>query len=138
MKQICLFALFTFAGALASGADGPISQADAKKLKNPIPFGSKSISQGKSVFIRMCSSCHGMDGKSAIDVVADATDLTEPKVYKSGITEGEIFRSIRDGQGASMPSFKDQLKSEDDMWHLVNFIRNLWPDADRPKAQSSQ
>ena len=135
MKPLSLLVFFALT---AVAADGPISQADAKKLKNPIAFTSKSVGQGKSIFIRMCSSCHGMDGKSTLDVVADATDLTEPKAYKSGATEGEIFRSIRDGQGASMPSFKDQLKSEDEMWHLVNFIENLWPDTDRPKPKSSK
>jgi mono/diheme cytochrome c family protein len=138
MKQISLLALFALAASLMSAGDGPISQDEAKKLKNPIPYTSKSIAQGKGIFIRMCSSCHGMDGKSAIDVVADATDLTEPKGYKSGTSEGEIFRSIRDGQGASMPSFKSQLKSEEDLWHLVNFIENLWPDSVRPKPQSSK
>jgi mono/diheme cytochrome c family protein len=138
MKQIPLLALFALAVPLASAGDGPISQDEAKKLKNPIPYTSKSIAQGKGIFIRMCSSCHGMDGKSAIDVVADATDLTEPKGYKSGTSEGEIFRSIRDGQSASMPSFKSQIKTEEDLWHLVNFIENLWPDSDRPKPQSSK
>jgi len=79
-----------------------------------------------------------MDGKSTLDVVADATDLTDPKAYKSGTTEGEIFRSIRDGQSASMPAFKTQLKSEEDLWHLVNFIENLWPESVRPKPQTSK
>jgi mono/diheme cytochrome c family protein len=138
MKQISLLALFAFAIPLALAGDGPISQDDARKLKNPVAYTSKSIALGKGIFIRMCSSCHGMDGKSTIDVVADATDLTEPKGYKSGASEGEIFRSIRDGQSASMPSFKSQIKSEEDLWHLVNFIENLWPDSDRPKPQSSK
>ena len=130
-----LLALLATASALTAAANGPLTQDEAKKLKNPIPFASKSIAQGKGTFIRMCSSCHGTDGKSAIDVVADATDLTDPKAYKNGTTEGEIFRSIRDGQAASMPSFKGQIRSEDDMWHLVNFVRNLWPDSVRPRLQ---
>lgn len=138
MKSICLTALFALAAPLISAGDGPISQAEAKKLKNPIAFNTKSIAEGKSIFIRMCASCHGMDGKSAIDVVADATDLTEPKYYKSGASEGEIFRSIRDGQSASMPAFKTQLKSDEELWHLVNFIENLWPESIRPKPQTSK
>jgi len=138
MKQISLLALLAVAAPLIRAADGPISQEEAKKLKNPIAFNSKSIAEGKSSFIRMCASCHGMDGKSTLDVVADATDLTDPKAYKSGTTEGEIFRSIRDGQSASMPAFKTQLKSEEDLWHLVNFIENLWPESLRPKPQTSK
>jgi mono/diheme cytochrome c family protein len=48
-----------------------------------------------------------------------------------------MFRSIRDGAGASMPAFKTQLRSEEDMWHLVNYIRSLWPESARPPLQES-
>ena len=108
---------------------------DAKKLKNPIPYSKKSISQGRSIFVRYCTGCHGNDGKATVDVVADATDLTSPKLWKNGTTEGEIYKSIRDGQGASMPAFKTQLKQEDDIWNLVNFIRSLWPESMRPQLE---
>jgi mono/diheme cytochrome c family protein len=138
MKSIPFLVLLATAAAIASAGDGPISAEEARKLTNPIPYSSKSIAEGKSTFIRMCSSCHGMDGKSAIDVVADATDLTEPKGYKSGSSSGEIFRSIRDGQGASMPSFRTQIKGDEELWHLVNFIESLWPESVRPKSQSSK
>lgn len=107
----------------------------AKKLVNPVAYTAKSIGAGKNTFVRMCSSCHGMDGKSTIDVVADATDLTDPKAWKSGTAEGEIFVSIRDGQGASMPAFKTQLKSEEEHWQLVNFILSLWPEDARPAGK---
>ena len=113
------------------------SAADAKKLKSPVPYTKKSIAQGRAVFARMCTSCHGADGKAAVDVVADATDLTDPKVWRSGTSEGEIFRNIRDGAGASMPAFKSQIRQEEDMWHLVNFIRSLWPESMRPALQES-
>ena len=82
--------------------------------------------------------CHGADGKATVDVVADATDLTDPKLWKNGATEGEVYRSIRDGQGASMPAFKTQIKQPDDLWHLVNFVRSLWPEAARPALTDSK
>jgi mono/diheme cytochrome c family protein len=112
-----------------------MSSEDAKKLKNPVANTKKSIGQGRNVFIRICAACHGNDGKAQIDVVADATDLTNPKVFKSGTSEGEIFRSIRDGAGETMPPFKTQISKEEDFWHLVNFIRNLWPDGVRPAVE---
>jgi mono/diheme cytochrome c family protein len=112
----------------------PLSVADAKKLKSSIPYTKKSISQGRSVYMRNCTGCHGVDAKATVDVVADATDLTSPNLWKNGITEGEIFRSIREGQGASMPTFKTQIK-EEEMWHLVNYIRSLWPESMRPPLQ---
>ena len=111
------FALLCLIAALACADDA----------KNPIPFTSKSISQGKATFARMCTGCHGVDAKAGKDDVPEASDLTDPKGYKNGTTEGEMFRSIRDGQGTSMPSFKADLKPDDEIWHLVNFVRNLWP-----------
>ena len=113
----------------------PSDTTDFKQLKNPVPNTKKSIARGKMIFVRQCAECHGPDGKSLIDVIADATDLTQPKLWFSGTTEGEAFRSIRDGAGVSMPPFKATIRREEDMWHLVNFIRNLWPVAKRPAVQ---
>ena len=110
----------------------PLTVDEAKKLRNPIPFSQKSIKQGHGVFVRYCTSCHGNDGKATVDVIADATDLTAPKTWKNGTTEGEIFRSIREGEGASMPAFKGQIPQQEDVWHLVNFIISLWPEDMRP------
>jgi len=123
------------AGFALSGQDGKLSADAAKKLKNPIPFTKKSISQGRDTFLRNCVGCHGDNGKAQIDVVANATDLTDPKAYQDGTSDGEIFRSIRDGAGASMPSFKSQIDKEADLWNLVNFIHSLWPAEAQPPLQ---
>ncbi|MEW6210846.1 MAG: c-type cytochrome [Acidobacteriota bacterium] len=119
----------------AQTGDDKMTRESARQLKNPVPFTRASIARGRTLFLHDCASCHGTDGKSQIDVIADATDLTEPKVWKSGASEGEIFRSIRDGAGVSMPPFKNQIRKEEDIWHLVNFIRSLWPEPLRPKLQ---
>lgn len=111
-----------------------MSSEEAKKLKSPVPFTKDSIAKGRALFARNCTACHGNDGKSQVDVVANATDLTDPKAFGSGTSEGEIFRSIRDGAGDTMPPFKTQIKDEE-IWNLVNFIRNLWPEPMRPKMQ---
>lgn len=119
----------------AQNQTGRLTSDEAKKLKSPVPFSKESIARGRATFARNCTACHGNDGKSEVDVVADATDLTEPKLWRSGTAEGEIFRSIRDGAGDTMPPFKSQLQKEEDLWHLVNFIRSLWPESTRPKLQ---
>ncbi|BDC49189.1 hypothetical protein F183_A15050 [Bryobacterales bacterium F-183] len=107
----------------------------AASAANPVPYSKKSIGQGRNVYIRHCAGCHGNDGKATVDVVADATDLTNPKAYTGGTSDDEIFRSIRDGRNASMPAFASQIRSETDIWHVVNFIRSLWPEAQRPALQ---
>jgi mono/diheme cytochrome c family protein len=115
--------------------DGRISRSDAQKLKSPVPYTKKSIDRGKLVFLQNCTGCHGTDGKAEMALIAEATDLTTVKQYKNGVTEGEIFRSIRDGAGDQMPPFKSQLDKEEDLWHLVNFIHSLWPESARPQLQ---
>ncbi len=117
------------------GESKSLSLEEARKLKSPVPFTKASIDQGRTIFVRHCAECHGSDGKAMIDVIADATNLTEPKLWKNGTSEGEIFRSIRDGAGLNMPPYKNQIRKEEDLWHLVNFIRNLWPEPLRPKLQ---
>lgn len=128
--------MFAFSAALAAQGNR-MSSDEAKKLKSPIPYSKKSITEGKTLYLRTCTPCHGIDGKATVDVVADATDLTSPKLYKSGVSEGEIFRSIRDGAGETMPPFKSQL-STDEIWNLVNYIRSLWPESMRPQLQEGK
>ncbi len=120
---------------LIAGDAGKLTRDDAKKLKNPVPYAKSSIDHGRVTFMQNCTSCHGEDGKAQGSLIADATDLTTPSLYKSGTTDGEIFRSIRDGAGDQMPAFKSQLDSETDIWNLVNFIHSLWPASMRPALQ---
>ena len=112
-----------------AAADAPPLSVDAAKaLKSPVPSTSDSIARGKRLYqTHACANCHGADGKALIEVVANATDLTDPSVWKNGTSEGLVFRSIRDGAGLAMPPFKTEVESQDDLWHLVNFVRSLWP-----------
>ena len=77
----------------------PLTMEDAKKLKSPVAYSKASIARGKVLYLRKCTECHGADGKSLVDVVANATDLTDPDAWLSGTSEGEVYRSIRDGAG---------------------------------------
>jgi len=130
-------AVLAGASVLLVSGDAPakLTRDDAQKLKSPVPNTKKSITRGRVIFMQNCTSCHGENGKAEGSLVADATDLTSPQLYKSGTSESEIFHSVRDGAGDQMPSFKSQLDSETDIWNLVNFIRSLWPEAQRPAVQ---
>ena len=121
-------------------ADAPdqLTRQDAQKLKSPVAYSKKSIDRGRVIFLQNCTSCHGENGKAEGSLIADATDLTTPSLFKSGTSEGEIFRSIRDGAGDQMPAFKSQLGGEADIWNLMNFIRSLWPESMRPAAQDDK
>ncbi len=132
LASVVIGAVFV-AFASAQDDDGRLSQDAAKALKNPVPFTKDSIAKGRIMYSRDCTECHGADGRSQVDVIANATDLTQPKYWKSGISQGEVFRSVRDGAGDSMPPFSDKFDKEDDMWHVVNFVLSLWPADARPK-----
>lgn len=125
---VMLGASLAFASQQVPADAPPLSVDAAKALKTPIPSTSDSIGRGKRLYqTHGCANCHGADGKALIEVVANATDLTEPSVWKNGTSEGLVFRSIRDGAGLAMPPFKTEVVSQDDLWHLVNFVRSLWP-----------
>jgi cbb3-type cytochrome c oxidase subunit III len=132
--------LAIFGIVLVALADAPakISRDEAQKLKSPVAYSKKSIDRGRAIFMQNCTSCHGENGKAEGSLIADATDLTTPALYKSGTTEGEIFHSIRDGAGDQMPAFKSQFGAEADIWNLVNFIRSLWPESMRPPLQDDK
>ena len=142
LRLLCIASTIGFGSflllALPQEGHQRLSTAEAKKLKSPVPYTRKSIAQGKTSFARYCTACHGPDGKAQVDVVADATDLTSPTAFKSGASDGEIFRSIRDGAGETMPPFKTQINGETDLWHLVNYIRSLWPESARPPLEEDK
>ena len=116
------------AGCHAPGKPGP-------EPETPRP---EQVLDFATLYRQNCSACHGDNGKAEIDVVAHATDLTDPQAYRNGASDGEIFRSIRDGAGASMPSFKSEIDKEDDLWHLVNFIHSLWPPDVQPPLEKEK
>lgn len=136
-RKLGAIALVLCGCALLAGANAPakLTRAEAQKLKNPVPNTKKSIDRGRVIFMENCTTCHGENGKAEGSLIADATDLTSPSLYKSGTSEGEIFHSIRDGAGDQMPAFGSQLNGETDIWNLVNFIRSLWPASMRPAVQ---
>jgi mono/diheme cytochrome c family protein len=99
--------------------------------QNPVAYSSESVTRGSQIYLLHCTACHGKDGRAQMDVISDATDLTEPLAYYNGASEQDMFISIRDGAGVGMPGWKMQLKDEADMWRLVNFIRSLWTQEQR-------
>lgn len=132
MRRCWIVAVLAASSFVLIAAD--LTQADAKKLTNPVPFTKRSIDQGYATFQQHCTGCHGKDGKADMAIVP-ATDLTAPKLYKNGVSDGEIFRSIRDGAGNQMPPFKYQGLTETEIWQLVGFIHSLWPEPMLPALQ---
>jgi cytochrome c oxidase cbb3-type subunit 3 len=99
-------------------------------VANPVAYSEESIAVGSQLYQQYCTECHGKDGRAQMDVISDATNLTEADEYYNGSTQQDIFTSIKNGAGVGMPPWSSQLKDED-IWNLVNFIRSLWTDEQR-------
>jgi mono/diheme cytochrome c family protein len=115
------------AHGLEAGEDKPYN-AEAARLKNPVPSNPESIEAGRKLYKRHCASCHGAGGKGDGGQAlsgGEPSDLTDD-VWDTGSTDGEIFVAIRDGLSADMLAYKDKLK-EKEIWEVVVFVRSLKP-----------
>jgi cbb3-type cytochrome c oxidase subunit III len=121
MSRLTVLCLFLLGAAASAGG--------------PPPYTRKSIARGKQVYLVNCVECHDQDGKGLNRRDFNSTvpaDLTDPDDWLHGTTAEAIFASIREGTKQDMPPYKGKLEDEQ-IWHIVNFVRSLWPEAKRPK-----
>lgn len=119
-----------------------VSVAQGIKTDNPVPFTEESVAKGKQTFEKTCAQCHGMDGRG--NPAPDKRlrddwgkriwprDLTKPWTWR--VTEvadsaektiRNIFARLSLGiPGTPMPGHADKV-SEDDRWHIANFVYTL-------------
>jgi mono/diheme cytochrome c family protein len=96
---------------------------------NPIAQTAESLARGEQVYRDHCPMCHGDagrgDGPAAFGMNPRPADF---RVHMAaGHTDGELFYWVSEGlRGTMMPAFREVL-SEDERWHVVNFIRTFAP-----------
>lgn len=101
--------------------------AKYKSMKNPTdPKDKEGATEGKALYAKQCSSCHGKkglgDGSKAPDLKGDLGDFSSATAQKQ--TDGEIFYKMTEGR-EDMPSFKKKIPNEEDRWLVVNYVRTL-------------
>lgn len=94
--------------------------------QNPIPPNAASVARGAALYQQNCAICHGPEGRgngpAARGLNPPPVDLT---VHGNQHPPGQMFLWISQGiRGTAMPPFEDTL-SEEDRWHLVNYVRSL-------------
>ncbi len=93
---------------------------------NPFPPTPASLESGAAVYASNCSTCHGVeglgDGPEAGFLAAPPADLT---IHVPLHTDGELFGFIRDGIPGTVMRANEGILSEEEMWHLVNYIRTF-------------
>ncbi len=110
-------------GALLFGALGAGEEVAAR---NPIPPTQDSVTAGMMVYQEDCQLCHGAeglgDGPAGAGLEPPPADLT---VHVPLHPDRALFEFIKDGiPGTAMAPMGDKL-SEDEIWHLINYIQTL-------------
>lgn len=94
-----------------------------ENVRNPFPPTSESVAIGEPIYVGVCASCHGDnglgDGLASVALENKPSDLS---VHVPLHSDTILYEFIRDGIGVGMPAQGDLL-SEDEMWHLVNYLR---------------
>lgn len=100
---------------------------EALSLENPIPATEESIEKGRQLYAQNCAVCHGDqgfgDGPSAVALDPKPANLHEDHVQ--GLPDGALFWIISHGvPETAMPPWENVL-SEEERWHIVNFLRTF-------------
>jgi mono/diheme cytochrome c family protein len=98
-------------------------------LVNPIYPDANSITTGQRLFEQNCAECHGRNGvpPPGLDLNPYPLDLT---VHVPQHADSQIFRFIDGGvPGTAMRAWGEGegALTEEQIWHLVNFLRTLTP-----------
>jgi mono/diheme cytochrome c family protein len=109
---------------VGTGHDVP---AEAAAVSNPIEIDDEGLEQGASLYAVNCAVCHGEtgegDGPGADGLEQKPADLHEAHVQEN--SDGALFYIVSHGRpDTPMPAW-DNVLSEDERWHLVNFLRTL-------------
>ena len=95
-----------------------LAAAAAAQVTNPLAGNEQAAAEGRDLFNRTCTVCHGMNGAAGDRGPA----LGAGRTYNIRADDG-IFNAIRDGiPGSAMP--KAALEPND-IWKIVTYIRSL-------------
>ncbi len=99
-----------------------------KRDVNPVHATAESIADGRQLFNSYCMVCHGLDGQNtgvpfARTISPPIPSLASPQVQ--AYTDGQLKWIIKNGiYPSGMPPASGDF-SDDDMWQMVVYIRNL-------------
>jgi mono/diheme cytochrome c family protein len=123
--SLVIFSTFAIIAPLALAAGKWKVPASAEQRKSPYKADEKSVAAGKRVYAKECSECHGKSGKGdgpgAKDLLERPPDLGASEVQRQ--SDGALFHKLTTGNG-EMPAYR-KLLSEDERWHLVNYLRSF-------------
>ena len=115
-------------GVIAGGAllFGTLGAGEGLPERNPIAPTQESVALGMGIYEQHCLLCHGVgglgDGPAGAGLQPPPADLV---VHVPLHPDRALFEFIRDGiPDTSMVPLGDKL-SEDEIWHVINYIQTL-------------
>ncbi len=112
-----------------------MAPAEAAARTNPVAATPESIEQGKQVFANNCVTCHGANGEGDGPLAQGLSPKPTNLAAMAGQhTDGDFAWKVAHGRGA-MPAWKEML-SEQDIWHVVNYIKSLETGTSMDASQS--
>lgn len=116
-----------------------LKSAGKGELKNPYTDSPEAIAAGRKLYLSYsCNGCHGGGGGGGIcppltnavwvygsedDTLFRLVSLGSQDLQKEGYT-----RKGRESVQAPMPPYVDIIKSDDELWKIIAFIRSVYRD----------
>ncbi len=95
-------------------------------LRNPFPPTPESLQSGAAAYAQVCQACHGEsglgDGPAGAGLVPPPADLL---VHVPLHGDADLFRFVRDGIPNTAMVPQGNNLTEEQIWHVVNYIRTL-------------
>ena len=108
---------------------------------NPFSATAANLVEGKQQFQNYCTSCHGPDGLNSGVIFASKMSPRVPPLNSPEVQEfkdGQLKRIIQYGVSPSgMPGWHETL-SDEDIWKIVLFIRQLPAPGQASRAQATR
>lgn len=111
-------------GLVTAAPPGPPAIPDL----SPIPASPESLARGEAVYAEGCAVCHGPEGRGdgPVGITLNPRPANLWIHMQRGVhSDGQLFEWVTNGfPNSAMPAFRDDY-SEEDRWHVINFIRTF-------------
>lgn len=129
-------AIFNFPFSIAESPKGYIKAAE---IKNPIPYSVEVREEGRVLYEKFCTHCHGEKGDGQGQIVLNGKFDGVPS-YSAGavatLPEGQMFYSITYGKNM-MGAHASQLNKEE-RWKVVHYVKYLQAGGKDPGSDSTK
>ena len=94
-------------------------------LSSSVEAASDDVTAGKRIYLEVCKSCHGLDGKGSGEMkfTPPAADLTSPDVQSK--LDSRLYNSIHNGRtNTAMGAWKHAL-SDQEILEVISYVRTF-------------